>query len=70
MLPSDEEMDGAVHVDGFLKPLKYRGGTRGKYKKVEKRSWERSEEEEDEEHVREEEAPGPGELGSEHSSDE
>jgi hypothetical protein len=72
MLPSDEEMDGAVHIDGFLKPLKYRGGTRGKYKKVEKRSQERSEKEEDddEEHVREAEAPGPGELGGEHSSDE
>ena len=70
ILPSDEEMDGAVHVDGFLKPLKYRGGTRGKYKKEEKRSREGSEEEEDEEHVGEAEAPGPGNLNGEHSADE
>ena len=33
LLPSDEEMDGAVHVDGFLKPVKRRGGARGKYTK-------------------------------------
>jgi hypothetical protein len=49
MLPSDEEMDGAVHVDGFLKPLKQRGGPRGKYKKEGKRSRDESEEDESEE---------------------
>ncbi|CZR56145.1 uncharacterized protein PAC_06033 [Phialocephala subalpina] len=38
LLPSDEEMDGAVHVDGFLKPLKILGGARGSYKKAAKRT--------------------------------
>jgi hypothetical protein len=33
ILPSDEEMDGAVHVDGFLRPLKKLRTSRGKYKK-------------------------------------
>jgi hypothetical protein len=47
ILPSDEEMDGAVHVDGFLKPLKRMGGARGKYKKEGKRSRDESGENED-----------------------
>ncbi len=71
MLPSDEEMDGAVHVDGFLKPLKYRGGTRGRYKNVEKRTRERNDDEEEfEEHVGEVEGPGPRESGGEPYSDD
>ncbi|KAE9366705.1 hypothetical protein N431DRAFT_429513 [Stipitochalara longipes BDJ] len=45
LLPSDEEMDGAVHVDGFLKPMKRLGGARGKYKKEGKRSRNESEDE-------------------------
>jgi hypothetical protein len=49
ILPSDEEMDGAVHVDGFLKPLKRMGGARGRYKKEGKRSRDESEGEEFEE---------------------
>lgn len=28
--PSDEEMDGAVHVDGFMRPIKNKRGQRGK----------------------------------------
>ncbi|PBP27577.1 RNA polymerase I specific transcription initiation factor [Diplocarpon rosae] len=32
ILPSDEEMDGAVHVDGFLRPVKRIRGARGKYR--------------------------------------
>ncbi len=32
VLPSDEEMEGAVHVDGWLRPLK-RMAERGRYKK-------------------------------------
>lgn len=38
ILPSDEDMDGGVHVDGFLRPLKRLGGARGSYKKVAKRT--------------------------------
>jgi hypothetical protein len=48
ILPSDEEMDGAVHVDGFLKPSKRMGGARGRYKKEGKRTREESEEESEE----------------------
>jgi len=33
ILPSDEEMEGAVHVDGFLKPVKGFRAPRGRYKK-------------------------------------
>ncbi len=33
ILPSDEEMDGAVHVDGFLRPLKKLRASKGKYKR-------------------------------------
>ena len=32
ILPSDEEMEGAVHVDGFLRPLKAVRAPRGRYK--------------------------------------
>ncbi|PBP26748.1 RNA polymerase I specific transcription initiation factor [Diplocarpon rosae] len=32
ILPSDEEMEGAVHVDGFLRPVKRVRGMRGKYR--------------------------------------
>lgn len=49
LLPSDQEMDGAVHVDGFLKPVKRLGGARGKYKKEGKRSRDESEGEDFEE---------------------
>ncbi len=45
ILPSDEEMDGAVHVDGFLKPLRRMGGTRGIDEKEGKRSRYESDEE-------------------------
>jgi len=45
ILPSDEEMDGAVHVDGFLRPLKRMGGARGRYKKKGKRGRDDSDEE-------------------------
>lgn len=38
ILPSDEEMEGAVHVDGFLRPVKRLGGRRGRYKKKRSRS--------------------------------
>jgi hypothetical protein len=38
ILPSDEEMSGAVHVDGFLRPLKKSAGARGSYKKTAKRA--------------------------------
>jgi RNA polymerase I specific transcription initiation factor len=77
ILPSDEEMDGAVHVDGFLKPLKWMGGSRGKYKKKWKGSQDESEKEESDEHedltsrvkLRTDEASGSGE-GGEDSSDE
>ncbi|KAG4439541.1 hypothetical protein IFR05_004981 [Cadophora sp. M221] len=37
ILPSDEEMDGAVHIDGFLKPVKNVATLRGRYKKREKK---------------------------------
>lgn len=45
ILPSDEEMDGAVHVDGFLKPLKRMGGARGRYKRKGKKGRDDSDEE-------------------------
>jgi hypothetical protein len=55
ILPSDEEMDGAVHVDGFLKPLKRIGGARGRYKKEGKRNRDESDDgEETSEEEREE----------------
>lgn len=38
ILPSDEEMSGAVHIDGFLRPLKRLGGARGSYRKTIKRA--------------------------------
>ncbi|KAH7379880.1 hypothetical protein BKA64DRAFT_237885 [Cadophora sp. MPI-SDFR-AT-0126] len=37
ILPSDEEMEGAVHIDGFLKTVKGFRAPRGKYKKREKK---------------------------------
>jgi hypothetical protein len=67
ILPSDEEMDGAIHVDGFLKPLKQRGGPRGNYKKEGKRSRDESEEDELEEELKGQGSEG---IGGEHSSDE
>ncbi|KAK0113430.1 hypothetical protein ONS95_013688 [Cadophora gregata] len=48
ILPSDEEMDGAVHIDGFLKPLKAVRAPRGRYKKqAKKRKASESEDEDD-----------------------
>ncbi|KAH6720600.1 hypothetical protein BKA61DRAFT_237580 [Leptodontidium sp. MPI-SDFR-AT-0119] len=48
ILPSDEEMDGAVHIDGFLKQLKNVAALRGRYKrKGRKRKAEESEEDRD-----------------------
>jgi hypothetical protein len=49
LLPSDEERDGAIHMDGFLKPMKQLAGARGRYKKEGKRSRAESEDEESEE---------------------
>ncbi|KAN0092254.1 RNA polymerase I specific transcription initiation factor domain containing protein [Hyaloscypha variabilis] len=49
LLPSDEERDGAIHTDGFLKPMKQLAGARGRYKKEGKRSRAESEDEESEE---------------------
>ncbi|KAH7327048.1 hypothetical protein BKA65DRAFT_509827 [Rhexocercosporidium sp. MPI-PUGE-AT-0058] len=46
ILPSDEEMHGAVHIDGFLKPLKRAVPPRGRYKK-ERKKRKASESEED-----------------------
>ncbi|KAL2060636.1 hypothetical protein VTL71DRAFT_9277 [Oculimacula yallundae] len=50
ILPSDEEMDGAVHVDGFLRPVKRATGLRGQYRKkgAKKRKASESESESDE----------------------
>ncbi|PVH83999.1 hypothetical protein DL98DRAFT_454084 [Cadophora sp. DSE1049] len=48
ILPSDEEMEGAVHIDGFLKPVKGFRAPRGRYKKqAKKRKASESEEEDD-----------------------
>ncbi|KUJ23855.1 uncharacterized protein LY89DRAFT_572394 [Mollisia scopiformis] len=57
ILPSDEEMSGAVHVDGFLKPLKKLGGARGSYRRTGKRPREDETDSGDEEE--EEEVRGP-----------
>ncbi|KAJ5041636.1 uncharacterized protein L3040_005214 [Drepanopeziza brunnea f. sp. 'multigermtubi'] len=40
ILPSDEEMEGAVHVDGFLRPLKSFVGSRGRYRRDRRRGQE------------------------------
>jgi hypothetical protein len=37
LLDDSQEMDGAVHIDGFLKPLRQKRGVRGKDKAPRKR---------------------------------
>ncbi|KAI6712486.1 hypothetical protein JHW43_004969 [Diplocarpon mali] len=56
ILPSDEEMEGAVHVDGFLRPVKRVRGVRGKYRERKGRGVAVAEEKEEEEEEEEEAA--------------